>query len=265
MVSKLSVVLTHAGVLFLFLLKPITGIADPRPEAFPLAPGTSWIYQCDIRTKDRGGAETRKPLTWKMEILETLHRGSITVAVVKGHLEDVHRFAGEQGRQQYLIIAFGERRYYLVEPPQAEPLLARLRKSDADLAREVEGQGQLFLELPLVAGQGFPAERKSGEGGGSPAPGFDSWLVKEREEVRLADVKGDVPRGPVERYRLVYGLNKSERTVEFVPGVGIVAYDYHGYAGVPPDSTDWEGHIRLVEYHRGKGGERRAPAPLFRQ
>jgi hypothetical protein len=50
-----------------------------------------------------------------------------------------------------------------------------------------------------------------------------------------------------------------------VPGAGIVAYDYHGYAGVPPDSADWEGHIRLVEYHRGKGGERRAPAPLFRQ
>lgn len=49
-----------------------------------------------------------------MEVLETLHRTNITVAVVKGHLEDLHGFSGERGRQQYLILALGENRYYLV-------------------------------------------------------------------------------------------------------------------------------------------------------
>jgi hypothetical protein len=54
------------------------------------------------------------------------------------------------------------------------------------------------------------------------------------------------------QYSLVNGLNKSAKTVEFIPGVGITSYDYHGYAGVAPDSAEWEGHFKLIEFFRGE-------------
>jgi hypothetical protein len=164
----------------------------------------------------------------------------------------LHQNFGEHGRQDYLIVRIRDHKFYLVEPPNSQELLTSLRKSRRDWPRQLEGQGKLFLELPLVPGKGFPTERGAGVESGSPVPtGFDSWLVKERRQVKLDGVKANIPLGPQSEYSLVYGLNKSERTVEFVPGLGITAYEHDGYAGVPPKDEEWEGHCKLIEYHRG--------------
>jgi hypothetical protein len=68
--------------------------------------------------------------------------------------------------------------------------------------------------------------------------------------LRLQGLKSNVSLGRVEQYGLAYGLNKSEKKVDFVPGVGITEYDYHGYSGVPPAPTEWKGLCKLIQFHR---------------
>jgi hypothetical protein len=197
-------------------------------------------------------ASHRKIPDLEMEVLETLDRNTITVALVKGHPRDLLDLMGEQGRRAYLIISRDDRRFFLVEPPDSLPLFAHLKNPRSDWSheleqREREGKDQLFLEAPLEPGKGFPSEQHTGA-----APGAFSWLVRDRQTVRLRAISGDVPDNSVAQYTLSYGLNKGETTVSFVPGVGITAFTYHDYAGVPPDQVEWQGHLELAEYHRPK-------------
>jgi hypothetical protein len=240
----------------LLLVSSITALNSQTPsrtsDAFPLAKGSYWIYQCQVSKQNPGSPRIEKSLTWKMGILETLHRDAITVALIEGHPRDFLDLMGEQGRRDYLIISRSGRKFYLVEPPDSLPLLALLKNPRSDWSRELgrrerEGSDQLFLELPLEPGKAFPSERRASA---QTAPGVFSWLVKDRQAVTLKAVEGDAPADTVTQYTLTYGLNKSDTTLSFVPGVGITSYSYHGYAGVPPDQIEWQGQLQLAEYHR---------------
>jgi hypothetical protein len=74
-----------------------------------------------------------KSLTWKMGILETLHRDAITVALIEGHPRDFLDLMGEQRRRDYLIISRSGRKFSLDEPPDSLPLLALLKNPRSDL------------------------------------------------------------------------------------------------------------------------------------
>jgi hypothetical protein len=135
-------------------------------------------------------------------------------------------------------------------PPNSRDLFHHLKQNRPDWAALIRGQGRLFLELPLVPEKGFPIEQAAKEKSGPNQPGFDSWLVYDKRRLTLDGLKTNVSLGSVEQYGLTYGLNKSEKKIAFVPGVGITKYDYHGYAGVPPAHAEWNGVCKLVQYHR---------------
>ena len=58
--------------------------AAEGPQEFPLGQGTYWIYECHIIRKKAQSPAVEKSLTWRVEILETMHHGGVTVAHVKG-------------------------------------------------------------------------------------------------------------------------------------------------------------------------------------
>lgn len=156
-------------------------------------------------------------------------------------------------RRDSLIARIGTSKFYLVEPPESQTVLANLRKNRNNWINEIAEKGQPFLELPLKPGKGFSTEQTEQEkkmNSGPHAPGFDSWLVKKRESVSLQNVKSNVPLWSHTQYTLVYELNKSEVWVGFVPTIGITAYHDQGYAGVPPESKEWGAQCELIEYHR---------------
>jgi hypothetical protein len=218
-------------------------------DGFPVEQGTYWTYECDTIRKDLNSPPVRKSFSWKMEILETLQQHDLVIALVRGHLDDLPGI-NEPKRGDYLVVAVRNRKFYLVAPPNSQDLLRHLKQTHTDWAPLVQGQGRLFLELPLVAGKGFPTEQAARENSSKYRPGFDSWLVKNKRALRLDSLKTNVSLANIEQYCLVYGLNKSEKRLDFVPGVGITEYDYHGYAGVPPAHAEWKGLCKLIQYHR---------------
>jgi hypothetical protein len=102
--------------------------AAQGPQEFPLGQSTCWIYECHIHRRDAQSPAVEKSLTWRVEILETLYHGEVTVAHLEGHPEDLHQNMGKRGRQDYLIVGIGDRIFYLVGPPESLDLLIRLRK-----------------------------------------------------------------------------------------------------------------------------------------
>ena len=240
------------SLLCTFLLAAAAPGPGQLSDGFPLEQGTYWSYECDTTRKDLNSPPVRKSLPWKMEIIETVRQHDLRIALLSGYLDDLPGI-GEPKRGDYLVIAVRNRKFYMVATPNSKDLLRRLKQTHTDWAPLVQGQGRLFLELPLVAGKGFPTEQAAQENSGQHRPGFDSWLVKNKRTLRLNGLKTNVSFGNVEQYRLVYGLNKSEKRVDFVPGIGITEYDYHAYAGVPPAYSEWEGLCRLIQYYRAAG------------
>jgi hypothetical protein len=237
-------------VLSSFLLGAADRGSAQSTNGFPLKQGTYWIYECVTTRKGVKSPPVQKSLSWRMEILETMRQRDLIIALIRGHLDDLPG-PNEPKRRDYLVVAVRDNAFYLVAPPNSLDLLQLLKQSKSDWTPLVLGQAQLFLELPLTPGSGFPTEQGTQENTGPHRPGFDSWLVQDKTRLSLGNLKANVPLGSVEQYSLVFGLNKSEKTVDFVPGVGIAAYDYHEYAGVLPHQAEWEGHCKLVEYRQG--------------
>jgi hypothetical protein len=229
------------------LLAAIAQSSAQLSDGFPLEQGTYWIYECATTRKGFNLPPVQKSFSWKAEILETMRQRDLVVALLRGHLDDLPG-ASEPKRGDYLIVAVRNSAFYLVPPSTSQDLFHHLKQNRSGWAVLIRGQGRLFLELPLVPGKGFPIEQAAKEESGPHQPGFDSWLVNDKRRLTLDSFKTDVPLGSVEQYSLTYALNKSEKQIAFVPGVGITEYDYHGYAGVPPTHAEWEGICKLVQY-----------------
>jgi hypothetical protein len=212
---KLSAGIAPAiGVLFSFVLAAAAQGAAQLSDGFPLERGTYWVYDCRTTRKDFNSLPVQKSLSWKMEILETMRQNDLVIALLRGHLDHLPG-ASEPKRGDYPIVAVRNSEYYLVAPPQSQDLLQGLKKTQTDWASLVHGKG------PLITGRGLPTEQAAEENSAPHRPGFDSWFVQNARRLKLKGLKTNVSLGSVEQYSLVYGLNKSEKKVDFVPGVGI--------------------------------------------
>jgi hypothetical protein len=227
------------------------GAPPTASEAFPLSKGSTWTYRAALKEKPVHEAEREKTIAWTMAVVDVAHQGPTTIALVKGFPEDAKDRMAADGPQTSAIVMdagfSGGRVYRLVDPPMAQDLWQHIASRSTAWRGVVAEHGRTILEMPLKIGEGFASERVS-----APRAGFDSWNVTSTLPARLEGVKGDVPPDALTEFILSRGLNKSETTVGFVPGIGIVSYTYEGYAGVPPDEATWSGSFTLTEWHRGR-------------
>src|SRR5271169_4441317 len=197
-------------VLSSFLLDAAARGSAQSSDGFPLEPGTYWIYECVTTRKEVYSPPVQKSLSWRMEILDAMRQRDLVIALLRGHLDDLPG-PTEPMRRDYLVVAVRNNAFYLVAPPNSKDLLNHLKQTQTDWAPLVQGQGQLFLKLPLIPGGGFPPEQTAQENSRPNRPGFDSWLVRDKRRIRLDGLKTNVSLGRVEEYSLVYGLNKSDK------------------------------------------------------
>jgi hypothetical protein len=174
------------SVLSSFLFAAAAQGSAQLSNGFPLERGTYWIYECGTTRKESNSLPVRKSLSWKMEILENLHQHDLVIALLRGHPDDLPGVS-EPKRGDYLVVAVRSTKFYLVAPPNSQELLHRLKQTQTDWVPLVQGQGRLFLELPLITGRGFPTEQAAEENSGPHRPGFDSWLVQDKRRILCRD------------------------------------------------------------------------------
>ncbi|RJR12126.1 hypothetical protein C4588_02655 [Candidatus Parcubacteria bacterium] len=222
--------------LIFFLLCVIKTLSEEAVTEFiPLTKGNFWIYSGTIKWQNDDGDVSEEELTWKMEITETVEKEGITGAVLKGHPSDLEWYYDGKERGNYLIVKTEDGKYYSLENNIAETFEKIEEGRDISDLLDVYN---LFLDLPLTGGKTFgdPAGIKREDN-------WYCWYVEVIEEVEL-NIKACPSSEKEKKYRLAFRSCPAHIIIEYVPGVGIIYYEYvhHG--------TVSEVRLNLIEYGR---------------
>ena len=250
-------------VILLFIcLWEMTAPAKQTVKAgFPLSKGSYWVYRGRVKGREtQENCDSTRPLeqalTWKMEVVETINRGQIVAAVIKGYLSDLQDANSvkdgkiEMARTDYLLIRVGKEKYYLPDGDRMAAALKRLRDRTDSLDGLVEEQ-YLEFDFPLSRGKVFgdpeqmSRERQEIESGNLERVGW-LYVVENERRIKLQDVRGIDPSETVTQYQLRYETNSSRREMEFVPGIGITKFHFSYH---PAGCLILETNVRLIEYN----------------
>jgi hypothetical protein len=202
---------------------------------FPLTPGTTWVYKGDVSWEEEDGVLVlEKQVTWKMEVLERAQRGYIRGFSMRGHPSDLVFY--EEGRipSEYAIIQVGLDKYYKTDLTAFQRL-----RDENDLLIELVKEHQIFLDFPLYAG------KRICETAWLTGPQYCT-VVEHADAISLGDVKNVSASSWAVPYILAYRSLPDHEYITFVPGIGIVGYEY-GHHG-----TNSEVSLKLVEFHSGE-------------
>jgi len=156
---------------------------------FPLPNHSSWIYSGTARLDHNPEAG---PLTIRMDVIETITRGDIQAAWVKGSPTGLNNnFSGGH------VIAMVGNRFYIVEPPRTGDVLQRLRDSDDKLAN-------LFLEPEMI----FTVPLAVGN------------------STKIWKVAAEKPGTPAAEFEITSTGRSGYQTIRFVPGLGITGFAF---------------------------------------
>lgn len=205
---------------------------EPRPEQFPLAKGSHWIYKGEEKRQEPGqGLKVfTEKATWRMEVVDRTERNGITTAVVRGYP------SGEPEELQVLLVV-GGREFYLL--PAEESVLKRLKDPNDALVGLVQDD-QIELSLPLVPGKRFCEASQI-----TRPDGYYCWVVEKKTKEKLTNIRGVA--GGVDRdvYQIAFRTLPDHVIVNFTPGIGITSFEYVHHGTVD------EEHLKLVEFHDG--------------
>lgn len=201
---------------------------------FPLTPGTTWVYEGDVSWEGEDAASvSEKQVSWKMEVLERVQRGHIIGYSMRGHPSDLVFYEEGRNPSDYAIIQVGLDKYFRTN-------LAAFRrlKDENDLLAGLVTESQIFLDFPLYEG------KRICETVWLTGPQYCT-IVELADPISLGDVKNMPASSWAVPYVLAFRSLPDHEYITFVPGVGIVGYDY-GHHG-----TNSEVNLKLVEYHSG--------------
>ena len=228
----------------LYLGLVVAAAADPAPVYFPLEKGNYWIYRGETKWVEQAQPPGKNivrtaVLTWKMEVIETGEGNGVFAALLKGYPGDLGWYEAGKQRGDWLIVRTSAGTFYLLEGKQARKTWDELR-TDAGALKNATKDAEPILETPLAQGKTF---------GGDPdmrpelkAQGRYCWFVAgDRNFNPKRFSKAPVIR-PARDFTLLYRTNPDTTTLDFVPGIGIVGYQYvhHG--------TTAETDLGLIEF-----------------
>jgi hypothetical protein len=208
-------------------------------EDFPLTRGTYWVYQGTVRYWVKG-LENGKiaHVTWKTSVTRGIQRDGLTIAVVKGMPGDLDWSEGNATPSLSILIRTQDAKFYLLEDDEARAVIPELDNPHYSW-RQVPVDHDWFLQLPLAKGKKFcEAERMQ------RTDDHYCWVTGPARAVRLAGVRGVQP-GRYIAHRVEYFTNPDDNEFDFVPGIGMVSYEYHHHG------TTADTELHLVEFHDG--------------
>src|SRR5262245_28047692 len=197
-------------------------------QAFPMRPGTYWIYRGTVKWTEPNSADVREQvIDWKMEIVGLDDFAPYLVASVKGSPDDLVWYSRDKPRGDYAIVKNGGK-YYRLGGSIAAEWQAHL---NADT---------MFADIPFRPGTclGIDVNTKRDNA-------TQCWFVQGASSVQLLGVKGIPSNRKFTSYKISYLDNTSHTYFDFVPGVGMTSYLF-GHHG-----TVSEVDVKLVEFHPG--------------
>jgi hypothetical protein len=203
---------------------------------FPMAPGTSWVYQGEVHWQDQNNTTHEEQVSWRTEVRKLVeHPGAnARVASIYGYPSDLDWTDGKPDVEYRALVESGGR-FYLLSADTLPAILNRLDDPNDNL-RGLLNAEDLVLEWPL--GQGW---RFCDPKGIVRDDQLYCWFVENitPSTLRMPGLK-TVPR---DEYQLSYKTNPDQVSVSFVPDIGITHYEYRLHGSIT-DTT-----LVLTEFH----------------
>lgn len=212
------------------------------PEVFPLSEGTSWVYQGTVRWFDFNSvkaATTR--LTWTTEVKQVTRRQHLTAAVINGFPSDLDWSDGHPEPADSLLLASDDGGYYFRSFENIKDGAKRLADSN-DSLQDLIDPDDVFLHLPLVKGKKFSCDPDAV----ARDDNMYCWVVSSVDRISLLKVKG-LEAKQYRVYEVSFKTNPDDTELQFVPGVGLISYQYHHHGSI----ADTE--LKLVAFHKNPG------------
>jgi hypothetical protein len=212
--------------------------ANPA-AAFPLSPGTYWVYQGVVRWNPaKAPVAQERMVQWKMTVERVIRRNDLVAAVVSGFPAQLNGSQGDRKPAPALIVEQAGAKYYRIGAEAFPQALARLQDPNDSLDGLVTDD-QIFLALPLARGKKF-----CNASGMIRTDQYYCWVTGKPEPADIRGVKG-APPGAHTAFPIQF-LSGSENTMfDFVPGIGITRYTYQRHG------TTADTELELVEFHPG--------------
>ncbi|PTX94760.1 hypothetical protein DB346_22385 [Verrucomicrobia bacterium LW23] len=235
----------------------------PGSDVFPLMTGNYWVFEGVIKNDaPEPGAPPANPnpatasdqpavsseaakrvevtVRWRMDVMDTAVVDGWGFALVKGYPSDLASYDAAREPSESLIIRDPEGRYYLVQREDITTQLIALQSGNMEQF-EKPGPEDLILAPPFTRGSQFGSEQALRREGTT-----NRWVISGEGSARLPHVRGlTLPAGKaaLPTHTLEFRTNPDVTTVQFAPGVGILAYKYVHFG------TATECDVRLVECH----------------
>jgi hypothetical protein len=212
------------------------------PEVFPLAEGTSWVYQGTVRWFDfSSGKAVKTRVTWTTQVKRVTRRQHLTAAVINGFPWDLDWSDGHPQPIDALLLASDDGGYYESPLENVKDGVKRLADS-SDSLQDLVDPDDILLQLPLAKGKKFCGDTEQ------MAREDDEycWVVNSVDRISLLKVKGLEPK-QYQVYEVSFRTNPDDTELQFSPGVGLISYQYHHHGSIA--DTD----LKLVAFHKNPG------------
>jgi len=209
-------------------------------EFFPMSVGSYWLYEGTVSWADSANDEPAKQqVSWKMSVNKVIRNKDLVAAIVTGFPADLDFSAGAAVPQPWLILQDTKHNFFHVNlGPNYD--LTKFDGADPSFARFMDTDALLF-QWPLRKGAKFcDFEAKGRE------DNMYCWVVSQETIKPEISIKG-APTSKLQVFALQYRSLPDDTTMELVPGLGLLSYEYHHHGTV----ADTE--LRLVEFHRAPG------------
>jgi hypothetical protein len=205
-------------------------------EFFPLTEGTYWVYKGKVRWYDfENGKPASADVTWKMSVMRVIRKPGVVAAIVTGFPGDLDWSAGTTEPKPWLILE-DEKHQIFYENLGPDFDLSKLNGDDRVFDKFLV-EDNFFFQWPIRQGAKFCEEEAK-----KREDGMYCWVVAQTAMKKLESVKGS-PADEQPVFQLQYRTLPDDTTMELVPGIGLLSYQYHHHG------TTAETELRLVEFH----------------
>jgi hypothetical protein len=229
--------IAHTMILCILGFASFRAPNSANPDGFfPFRAGTYWVYQGTLRWYDyENDKAAGGNVHWKMTVERVIRRKGVVAAIVTGFPADLDWAAGASEPKPWLILE-NENHQIFYENLGPDYDLSKLEGDDHVFDRFMV-EDNYFLQWPLHQGAKF-----CGEEAEKRDDGMYCWVVAAATTKKLEPVKG-MPGGDQSVFQLQYRTLPDDTTVEVIPGIGLLSYQYHHHGTV----ADTE--LQLVEFH----------------